>query len=468
MKQHDNAFTPPTSLRWLFFDLNSYFASVEQQDRPCLRGKPIAVVPSMTDATCAIAASYEAKAYGIKTGTRIYEAKRLCPQLICVQARHDLYTDYHHKIMAEVCHHIPITTICSIDEAACRLMNNEQTPKAALSIAQKIKAGLFEHIGTEIRCSIGIAPNMFLAKSATDMQKPNGLVILQPGNYQKSLFELPLEALHGIGPKMHKRLLRAGIYTTEQLWHLHPKHVRQIWGSVAGEIFWYKLHGYDFPSRATQKRMVGQSRVLAPQERNPEQAFFIAQNLTDKACQRLRRYGLFAGKLALKVDAERSQKGGNSSRNDEASPQFWSKESSFIESNDTLFITRRLQALWGSLKKAFQGRRLLKVSINLYDLKEKKDLTFDLFEKCNNPEPQAMSTPKLSRAIDLINERFGDNKLYFGSSLQFDYRLKTNTRHPGSKITSARIPDGKKFQDDQKRKQPGAIPDVSSSEDCAC
>ena len=97
---------PEKGLKWLFLDLNSYFASVEQQENPKLRGKPVAVVPMDTDSTCAIAASYEAKAYGIKTQTRIYEAKKMCPELQCVTAKHDLYVSYHHKIIDEIigCH----------------------------------------------------------------------------------------------------------------------------------------------------------------------------------------------------------------------------------------------------------------------------------------------------------------------------------------------------------------------------
>ena len=116
-------------LKWLFLDLNSYFASVEQQDRPALRGKSVAVVPMMTDSTCAIAASYEAKAFGITTGTMIYEAKKMCPELICVKARHEVYVDYHHQIFQELQNHLPITMVCSIDEVACQLLGAERQPE---------------------------------------------------------------------------------------------------------------------------------------------------------------------------------------------------------------------------------------------------------------------------------------------------------------------------------------------------
>ena len=125
----EHGFNPPNGLRWLYVDFNSYFASVEQQLAPRLRGKPIAVVPVETDSTCAIAASYEAKAFGIKTGTPIYEAKKMCPNLICVLAGHEQYVDFHDRILDEIDHHIPVTAVCSIDEMACKLMKNEMSPE---------------------------------------------------------------------------------------------------------------------------------------------------------------------------------------------------------------------------------------------------------------------------------------------------------------------------------------------------
>ena len=126
------------TLHWLYLDLNSYFASVEQQINTQLRDKPVAIVPILTDATCAIAASYEAKAYGIKTGTMIYEAKRLCPKLICVKANHEQYVDYHHKILAEIEKYIPIEIVASIDEVACKLIGKQCQEDEARKLAKRI------------------------------------------------------------------------------------------------------------------------------------------------------------------------------------------------------------------------------------------------------------------------------------------------------------------------------------------
>ena len=126
-------------LNWLYLDLNSYFASVEQQLQPKLRNKPVAIIPTMTDATCAIAASYEAKSYGVKTGTMIYKARQLCPELICVQANHENYVTYHHKIIKEIDKYIPIEIIASIDEVACRLMGTQHQEDKARELAIMIK-----------------------------------------------------------------------------------------------------------------------------------------------------------------------------------------------------------------------------------------------------------------------------------------------------------------------------------------
>lgn len=416
---------PPTALEWLFFDLNSFFASVEQQDKPYLRGKPIAIVPSMTDATCAIAASYEAKAFGIKTGTKIYEAKRLCPTLHCVLARHDVYVAYHNLIFAEVERHIPVSKICSIDEGACKLMSNEQSSEKATLIAHAIKDGLRQNVGEYIKCSIGIASNIFLAKTATDMQKPDGLVILTPDNYKERIFALKLPDLCGIGRNIEHRLNRAGIRTIEQLWNLPPKHARKIWGSVAGEIFWYRLHGYDIPDKPTNKSVIGHSRVLDPNIRGMNEAYAMAQHLTIKACTRLRRYNIFAGHFALGI---RTIDG-----------SYWSDDTSFAPTQDNFTVISALDRLWHTMQNDI-GRytRLMKVSVSLYNLYEQREVTLDLFE--NVPEKtKTVKNTELSRAMDILNKKFGNNTINLGST------PKTSAGYVGTKIAFTRVPEMEEF-----------------------
>jgi DNA polymerase-4 len=130
---------PRKKLNWLYIDINSYFVTIEQQLNPDLRYKPVVVVPLLSDSTCVIAASLKAKLLGIKTGTKIYEAKKLCPELICLEARHKVYVEYHDKIFREIDLYLKVDHIFSIDERACRLTGKYCAPEEAMAIARILK-----------------------------------------------------------------------------------------------------------------------------------------------------------------------------------------------------------------------------------------------------------------------------------------------------------------------------------------
>src|SRR5215469_12527025 len=139
---------------WLFLDLNSYFASVEQQTRPELRGRPVGVVAVKTDSTCCLAASYEAKAYGVKTGIGIKDAKALCPHIEIVEARPKLYVEYQQKIIQAIGEHLPISKVWSVDEVALSLMGRERFLPNASTLAYRMKQSI-RNLGPALRCSIG-------------------------------------------------------------------------------------------------------------------------------------------------------------------------------------------------------------------------------------------------------------------------------------------------------------------------
>jgi DNA polymerase IV len=189
---------PGPCLNWLFIDLNSYFATVEQEVRPELRGRPIAVVPMMADTTCCIAASYEAKAFGVKTGTLVADARRMCPEIALVEARHELYVDYHHRVVDAVESCLPVTAVLSIDEMACRLTGRERPLISALELGRNVKARISERVGPMLRSSVGLATNRYLAKIASDMEKPDGLVALPLDILPEALSHLTLRDLPGI------------------------------------------------------------------------------------------------------------------------------------------------------------------------------------------------------------------------------------------------------------------------------
>jgi DNA polymerase IV len=285
---------PPSPLKWLYIDFNSYFASVEQQLQPALRGKPVAVVPVETDSTCAIAASYEAKAFGVKTGTPIWEARQKCPDLVCVLARHDAYVQFHKRAVDEINRHIPVTAVCSIDEMASELLRNEASPDAARKIGLSIKAGLAANLGPWVRCSIGVAENRYLAKVATDLEKPDGFTILMPDQVKPRLLALDLRDLPGIGRNMERRLNMHGVYSMADLWSLDRRKMRSVWGNIWGERMWYQLRGYDLPEPETKRSSLGHSHVLGPALRPPHLAINVARRLTLKACSRMRRMGYYA------------------------------------------------------------------------------------------------------------------------------------------------------------------------------
>ena len=150
----------PDRFGFLHIDLNSFFASVEQQLHPEYRNRPLAVVPTMADTTCCIAASYEAKALGIKTGTQVGEAKKRCPEIILIEGNHTEYAKYSKAISDTVETVCPVAHNPSIDEMVCQLIGGEQEPPRARRIALDIKQAIYQKVGEALRCSIGMAPNL--------------------------------------------------------------------------------------------------------------------------------------------------------------------------------------------------------------------------------------------------------------------------------------------------------------------
>ncbi len=223
------------SLGWLFLDMNSFFASVEQQEHPELRGRPVAVVPMLADTTCCIAASYEAKAYGVKTGTNVAEAKRLCPNLRLVEAKHGPYREYQARIFHTVSQCLPVTEVLSVDEMVCKLWANERRLSDAIRLGELIKARIKAEVGEYMHCSVGLGPNPFLAKVAAEMQKPNGLVVLDADDLPHKLYRMALMDFPGISRGMEARLHAAGVWTTEQMYALTLPQMRAVWGGVGGE-----------------------------------------------------------------------------------------------------------------------------------------------------------------------------------------------------------------------------------------
>jgi len=390
-------------LTTLFIDLNSYFASVEQQVAPQLRGRPVAVAPVVSDAGCCIAASYEAKKFGVKTGTRVGEAKRLCPSITILDARPRLYVLMHHRIIAAVDTCIPVHKVHSIDEVSCRLDRLQRDPQRARQLALDIKNAIHARCGSWMRSSIGIAPNRPLAKLATDMQKPDGLVILRDEDLTPQggvIGHLSAQELAGIGPRMMKRLEHAGIRTIGDLCQQNEKQMRRLWGGMVGERWYYWLRGGEVHEPPTHKGSVGHSHVLAPQRRDPAQAKSVAFRLLLKAAARLRHDNYAARKLTLSIRlvGENSVSAWGGGR--------WEATAALGDGCiDSGTMLDALGELWKQADQHMREMPPVQVAVTLHDLVNAQSQTLPLF----NDERKL---GRISIAMDKINAKFGANTLY--------------------------------------------------------
>lgn len=336
-------------MRWLFLDLNSYFASVEQELEPELRGRPVAVVPVMADTTSAIAASYEAKAFGVRTGTQIGEAKRMCPGLVLVEARHEVYVDYHNRIVEAVERCVPVAAVMSIDEMAASLMGREQPLFAALDLAHRIKASIRENVGATLRCSIGLATNRYLAKIASDMDKPDGLVALTPDILTTALSQLTLRDLPGVGARMEKRLHESGIHTMPQLLALDREPMNHVWGGIGGEKLWHWLRGEDFhDAELEHQKSISQSHVLPPELRMEDGCYAVAHKLLHKAAMRLRTARLWATHVSLTIKYATTKAEAKGQHSSGIHQSVWSQGLAVIECQDNQTLIEALQKLWAA------------------------------------------------------------------------------------------------------------------------
>ncbi len=383
------------NLNALYVDFNSYFASVEQQLVPELRGKPVGVLAVMAETTCCIAASYEAKAFGVKTGTIVSEARKLCPEIVFVQARPTVYVEYHHKLIeiVESCTHVE--KVLSIDEMVCKLTGCQQVPENALKLAAKIKRAIAMHAGDYIKCSIGIAPNTYLAKVATNMQKPDGCVLIEPHELPQRLFGLKLRDLNGIGKQMEARLNRYRITTVEQLYAANRQQLQTAWGSIEGERMYEKLRGLEPYYVKNARSSLGHSHVLPPEQRNESGARAVLHRLLQKACMRMRSYELLASRIGVKIKFRNMPS--------------WNMESAISPTDNTLQLIDALEKFLQHYPKT--KHEPYAVGVSFSGLVTAEEAARDLFEIV-----PLENVRKLNQAIDALNLKFGKNTIYFGGA----------------------------------------------------
>ncbi len=281
--------------RVLFIDMNSFFASCEQQTNYWLRGRPVAVCVYTGKYGCVIAPSIEAKKKGIKLGLRLNEAMKICPDLVPLETNPDKYRTFHARIMNILKRYSEDVIPRSIDEAVVDLTSYKNIYPDVVEVAKKIKKDIQEEVGDWLKCSIGIAPNAFLAKLASDIQKPDGLTVIDPENIDSVLKKLELTDFPGISKGMKNRLNKAGIYTPLELRYSTPEKLKAACKSIVGVYWYHRLHFQEVDLRTTEeyKNMSAMRMVSKEQRKDVQNLYDILSMLCLTLEKRMMKKQLF-------------------------------------------------------------------------------------------------------------------------------------------------------------------------------
>lgn len=286
----------------LHIDMNAFFAAVEQQSNPALRGQPVAVVGS-EQRTVILTSSYEARAYGVKTGMTLYEARQKCPALQLVTANNRLYTDVSTRIINIFRDYSPLVEVFSVDEAFLDVTGSLDFFGSAKRIAYLIKSRIKARL--DLTCSIGIAPNKLLAKLASDMEKPDGLTLIEADKIETTLAELPIGELCGIGRRTERKLNQMGIFTCGQLGRYPVRQLTARFG-VVGRKLALMGQGIDSspvvpPEQEPDVKTVGHSMTLRQDLSRREDIARCLLQLSEMVGRRARRYRVQGRTVTLTV-----------------------------------------------------------------------------------------------------------------------------------------------------------------------
>jgi len=291
----------PKSPTIMHVDLNSCFASIEQQANPKLRGKPVAVAAYATPRGCIIAPSIEAKELGITVGMRVRDGKRICPNLIVVSPDPWKYRNVHLRLREILESYTDVVTPKSIDEFVLNLEGYPSFTRGMIPVAEEIKERIRKEVGEWLRVSIGIGPNRFLAKAAAGLHKPDGLDVIDKQNVVSIYTCLPLMKLCGIKTNNVARLNGQNIYTTLDLYHAPVWKLKAAFASIVGYYWYVRLHGWEIDDVVFERGSFGNSYALPDNLCTPEELSPILMKLVEKAGTRMRRCGYRARGVHVSV-----------------------------------------------------------------------------------------------------------------------------------------------------------------------
>ena len=283
----------------LHLDMDAFFASVEQRDRPELRGKPLLIGHDGPRGVVSTA-SYEARPFGCRSAMPMVTAKRLCPQAIVLPVRGERYHEVSQQMFAILEEYSPLVEPLSIDEAFLDLTGTELALGEPVQVARQLKDRIKRELG--VTASVGVAPNKFLAKLASDMEKPDGLTVIREEDIDRVLPPLPVTKLWGIGPATAAKLEPLGIRTIGDLRAWPQDSLRHHLGSEA-ERYVQLARGIDHrpvvPDR--QAKSIGHEQTFGTDVGDPDEVRRVLLEEVEQVGARLRRHGLMARGVSLKI-----------------------------------------------------------------------------------------------------------------------------------------------------------------------
>lgn len=381
----------PAPPRIMHIDLNSCFASVEQQANPLLRGKPVVVAAYAKKFGCILAPSIEAKLYGIKTGMTVEEGQKRCPYLIVREADPPKYREVHKCIGQLLSEYSAKVISKSIDEYA---LDFSQSPAryTPLKTAREIKHRIKSEIGSHLRTSVGISTNQILAKLGSGLHKPDGLDVIDRTNYIEIYRKIKLQDFCGINVKNEARLNRVGVHTALQFYQGSIQRLCSAFESVMGRYWYTRLRGYEIDDIEFSRRSFGQSYVLPRPMEYGEWRPILAK-LAVKAARRLRRDGYLATGIHLFLLFGDHTKWHTGRRGATALYD----DPSLLQSALTLY------------EQSAPKKRVKKLAVSFFGLQEDSGQLNLLVDKIKQKD--------LVSAIDKINDKWGEYALTYGSFL---------------------------------------------------
>ncbi|MFZ5593722.1 MAG: DNA polymerase Y family protein [Pseudomonadota bacterium] len=364
-------------------DMNAFFASIEQRDHPEWRGRPVAVTNG-AQGTCIITCSYEARAYGIKTGMRLRQARQLCPDLIQCPAHPERYAEASTRIMEALTLVSPVMEVFSVDEAFLDLTPVQHLYGSVEDIGRMIKRIVFQASG--LLCSVGLSGDKTTAKYAAKLEKPDGLTVIPPWESENRLSGVPVTGLCGIAEGVGRYLAARGVHVCGDMKKLPISALSQRFGNV-GRRMWLMAQGLDPAPLETvvpDPKSIGHGKVMPPNTRDPEVVRIYLQHMGHKVGARLRRHGFKAQRFFIGLRTDHGWLGG---------AYFTALPTQ--DSRDIAALCQRM------LIECWRGEGIHQVQLTATDPQSDKQTL--LFQDAHQQKREA-----LNLTMDRINARYGE------------------------------------------------------------